>query len=103
MSGPASPDKKREWQERIQLQSESGQSVSHWCREHQINYDAMLYWRKQLRQTPPQPIDRSSFKELSPETRGITLEYRSLKIHLGKDFDPTVLTQCLRVLKEAVC
>ena len=80
MPRPISPEQKCEWEERVRLQKESGQSMLRWCREHQVNYDSMLYWRKQFGQAPTRAIERSSFKELPPaeESTRITIEYQRL-------------------------
>jgi transposase-like protein len=97
-----SPEQKREWEERVLQQKESGLSILSWCREHNVNYDSMLYWRRCFGFSSPRTITRSSFKELpvSPDTTGITIEYQRIKIHLSKDCDPATLTHCLRALKE---
>jgi hypothetical protein len=102
---PLSPEKKLEWKERIRLQNESGQSLSKWCREQQINYDSMLYWRRQFGLVPAKIIERSSFKELpdSLDKTGITIEYQQIRIHLTKNFDPSILIKCLRMLKAEKC
>jgi transposase-like protein len=101
MSRPVSPEEKREWGERVRLQNESGQSVLRWCREHQINYNSMLYWRSQFGLTPTRAVERSSFKELpaATESTGITIEYQKVQIHLSKNLDPTILMKYLRALK----
>ena len=97
-----SPEQKREWEERVLLQKESGQSVLSWCREHNINYDSMLYWRKCFGFVSTQAVKRSSFKELpiSSESTGTTIEYHHIQVHLSKNCDPTILAQYLRALKE---
>ncbi len=100
----ASSKKKLEWEEKVRLQKESGQSVLQWCRERQINYDAMIYWRKRLGFSPAR-VKRSSFKELldTSDQTGITIEYNQIQIHLTKNFDPSVLMKCLRILKAEKC
>jgi hypothetical protein len=105
MPQPLSVEKKQEWEERIRLQKESGQSMLRWCREQQINYDSMTYWRKRLGLAPAKIIERSSFKELpdSLDKTGITIEYQQIRIHLAKNFDPSVLMKCLRMLKAEKC
>ncbi len=96
-----SPEQRHEWKERVRLQSESGQNLSQWCREHQINYDSMLYWRKRFGVAQTKPVNRSSFKELPTlsESPQITVEYQSVQIHLSQHLDPTILMKYLRVLK----
>ena len=105
MTRSLSPEQKREWEERVRQQKESGQSMLKWCSEQQINYESMLYWRKRFGWNPTKTLERSSFKELSDssDNTGVTVEYRQVRIHLAKNFDSTVLMQCLRMLKAEKC
>ncbi len=98
MPRPLPEEKRREWKKRIRLQHKSGQCISKWCREKQINYDSFLYWKKRF---SPSPINRSTFLELTDPCKdaGIFIEYKEMKIVLVKNFDPTILTQCLKTLK----
>ena len=101
MSQRFSEKKRCEWFEKIRLQQESGQNQSQWCREQQINYDAFLYWKKRFN---PAPLNRSAFQELTsgPET-GVSIEYRGVRIHIDKCFDPTTLKSCLSALRGIEC
>ena len=103
MFKPLPSEKRFEWAEKIRQQKESDLSVSRWCRERQISYSAFLYWKDRL--SPKPPIHRASFTELPevPATAGITIECQKIQIHLTRDFDPILLTKCLRALKEATC
>ena len=105
MPRPISPEQKREWEERVHLQKESGQTALRWCRELQVNYNLFLYWRRRFGLAPTRTITRSSFKELpnSSDNTGITIAYQQIQIHLAKDFDPVVLMRCLRALKAERC
>lgn len=99
------PEEKRlQWKERIRLQQESGQTIALWCREQQVNYDSFLYWKGRFSPASAGGVDRSSFKELLDlDKTGITIEYQQIQIHLSKNFDPSVLMKCLRVLKGEAC
>lgn len=99
MPEPLSTEKRQEREQRIREQQASGLSVLRWCRENNVNYDSMLYWRKQLGVAPP--IKRSSFKEITPSSdpSEITIEYQRVQLHLPKNLSPTVLMHYLRVLK----
>ena len=101
MTRSLSPEQKREWEEKVRQQKESGQSMLKWCREQQINYESMLYWRKKLGVAPARSVERTSFKELPrfPESSQITLEYQRVQIHLPPNLDPTILMKYLRALK----
>jgi hypothetical protein len=91
-------EKRREWEERIRLQQDSGQNMSRWCRENQINYDSFLYWKKRFF---PTTVERSTFLELidSCKSTGLSIEYKGVKIAIDKHFDPMALIHCLNTLK----
>lgn len=93
----ASPEKRLEWEEKIQQQRKSGLSIERWCRENQTVVCQFHYWKARL--FPK--IDRSSFIEL-PDTKdvGISVEYDGVHIHLDKNFDASTLKRCLAVMKE---
>ena len=97
-------EKKRcEWLERIRLQQESGQNMSHWCREQQINYDSFLYWKKRF-SPAPHPLNRAAFQELtSGQETGVSIEYRGVRIHVDKCFDCATLRSCLSALSGIEC
>lgn len=102
MTRPLSETQKQEWKERVRLQSDSGQSMRQWCLEHKVNYDSMLYWRKQMGANPTKAIERSSFRELSLQldNKRITIEYQKVQIHMPQNVDPTILIKYLHGLKE---
>jgi transposase-like protein len=103
MPRPLSEKEKQEWKERVRLHSDSGQSLQQWCREHQVNYDSMIYWRRKMGASAAKAIERSSFRELpSPlADQRITIEYQKVQIHLPPNLDPVILTKYLRGLKES--
>jgi transposase-like protein len=96
-----SPGQRQEWEQRVQQQKESGQSMIRWCHEHQVNYYALLYWRKQFGVPSTKAVERSSFQELppAPDTTPITLEYQHIQLHLPNNLDPAILMKYLRALK----
>jgi transposase-like protein len=102
MPRPLSEEQKQEWKERIRLHSDSGQSMLQWCREHQVNYDSMVYWRRQMGANPTKAIERSSFRELSPplDDKRITIEYQKVQIHMPQNVDPAILIKYLHGLRE---
>ncbi len=105
MAQPLSSAQKQEWQEKIFKQQESGLSIKQWCCNHQIPAHTFYYWKKRLHSTNTSALNRSSFSELplAKEETGITIECREFRIHLDKDFEPSILKQCLTVLKELSC
>lgn len=95
-----SEKQRQEWKERVRLHSDSGKSVLEWCREHQVNYDSMLHWRRQFGASPAKPIERSSFRELQyVEDKRITIECQKVQIHLPANLDPAIVTKYLHSLR----
>jgi len=109
MPRPFSEDKKQQWNENILKQRESGLSVAVWCHENNFNTHTFGYWQKKLF---PKILDSSAFAEIKDRKdsenfigkgAGITMEYQGVRIHLDKQFDLSVLKQCLEILRGAVC
>jgi hypothetical protein len=107
MAKSLSEEKRREWQEKILQQKNSGQSVSRWCREHQVPYNGFVYWerRSKRRLTSPALLNRSAFKELSdsPQETGLTIEYQGVRIIVAKKFDSATLIRCIRAFGGLSC
>lgn len=104
MAQPLSSAEKQEWQKRILKQQESGLSIKQWCCNHQIPVHAFYYWKKRLHFANT-PLNRSSFFELPQPKKenGITIEYCEFRVLLEKGFEPSILKQCLTILKELSC
>jgi hypothetical protein len=97
-----------QWKKRILKQCESGLSVAAWCRQNNIHVHTFRYRRDKI--FPKPPLTRSAFKEIvgepknaSTHTTGISFECQGIYIHVGEQFDPLTLKQCLQVLKEMSC
>lgn len=108
MAERASEEVRKNWKESILQQRKSGLSVGAWCRQNHIDVHRFRYWQYKFFSKPH--LDRSSFKEISDHQRhvgpceaGITLEYRGIYIHIGKQFDPSSLQQCIKALREIPC
>lgn len=102
MPKPISPERKFEWEEKIRQQRESGLSIEPWCRQNQITPHTFYYWKNRL--FPKTPLTRDCFAELpAAQGTGITLEYRGVRIHVDRCFDPAALKSCLSALKGIVC
>ncbi len=94
-------EKKRQWQERIEQQRESGLSINRWCQENAISVSQFYYWKSRI---CPTTIKRASFTEVvDAESKGITIECGGVQMHLSKDFDALTLKRCLAVLQEGTC
>jgi hypothetical protein len=109
MAKPFSKEKKQLWKENILKQRQSGLSVAAWCRQNNFNVHTFGYWQGKIF---PKKMDHSSFTEIKDKTcsedfnlnrAGIVLEYQGIHIHLDKEFDSSVLRQCLAVVQGAAC
>ncbi len=67
------------WQPHIEQWQQSGQTQRAFCREHELNYDQFVYWRKKLSPPTVKPTPRanSSFVPVtlaaSPSPQGLSL------------------------------
>lgn len=101
MSLTNSQKERAKWKDKIVQQQNSNKNISQWCKENQILPRSFYYWRSKIY---PKPIDRSSFTELTDSAKpGITIEYRGIRISIDKNFDLTVLKQCLNAIREIKC
>ncbi|WP_305816444.1 IS66 family insertion sequence element accessory protein TnpA [Photobacterium leiognathi] len=41
-------DKHHLWQERLQQQKDSGNTINDWCAQHQLSVQRFYYWQKKL-------------------------------------------------------
>lgn len=87
---------RRVWKQRVVQWQSSGQTMSEWCKAHQLNYKAFIYWKKRFL------IDASqkSFTELK-DTKAciIRIEYNGVRILL----ESGTFKECLTVIKELAC
>jgi len=102
MPKSVSSEKKLKWEEKVRQQRESGLSITRWCRQNQIHPNTFRYWKDRL--SPKSPLTRSCFTELSTSLgTGIYIEYRGVRIHIDKCFDPATLKNCLSALRGIQC
>jgi hypothetical protein len=95
------PEKVRDWEERILQQQNSGLSITRWCREYQVVECQFYYWKSKLF---PRQVETSGFTELvDVKNTGVTIEYNDMLIHLDPNFDEVTLKRCLSVIKENQC
>lgn len=106
MPKSSSPEKAQKWREHILKQEKSSSSISSWCHQNNISTHVFHYWRNKLYPKRDRKVDlsRNCFTELiDRQGTGITLECQDIRIHLDKQFDPSTLKQCLKILKEIKC
>lgn len=93
---------KQEWNELIQNQRRSASTVANWCRKNNVTVPQFYYWQRRLKENPV--LTRESFAELvDNKDPGITLEFRDVRIHLTRQFDPMTLKNCLQALQGIKC
>ena len=90
-----------EWKAFVEGQAASGKTIIEYCREDGIKAHRFYYWR--TRWFGERPAKESgSFVECrltGPRTSALILECRGgYRIQIGKDCDPHMLEQILRVL-----
>ena len=96
------------WQRHVRAQQESGLSQAEYCRQHNLSYHALTYWRRKLGKPSPSapalvpvPVE----KILRPPVRGqgagvkIILN-NTVVIEVSERFSPLVLQQVLSVLEQ---
>jgi hypothetical protein len=109
MTKRASEETKQHWITNIQNQRASGFSIERWCKMNNIAMHAFHYWQKKF--FPKAAIDRSAFIEIQDEKKecdslisaGIVIEFQGIYIHLKRQFDPSTLKQCLKIVREVTC
>lgn len=97
------------WKEKVREWESSNKSTKEWCRENQIPYTTLLGWRDRLKKADhkkasiKQAADFVELKDNSLSDSGIVLEYHGVKIQLKREFDKTVLRECLECLRGYLC
>jgi len=109
-------EKRQEWKIRIAKFQESGQSMRHWCREQQIPYERMKYWKYRLREDTgdagieaseitcwgqiavshqPKPGPEKENQSPSP----LILRFREISIEIPIGFDAVTLREVLSAVQ----
>ena len=101
-----SKNQKKLWKNHILQQQSSGNTIVGWCRENNIHPRSFYYWRVKIF---PKKIDRLNFielkntKTLSIKSNSILIKYHGAEISVEKDFDITLLQNCLKALRGVQC
>ena len=97
------------WSEMLELQQESGMTVSAFCEEMGVHATSFYSWRKKL--TKEQPIETGpddfvevvlTGDEVVSRESGIYLEYQDIMIHLAAEFSKDTLGQVLSVIASSL-
>lgn len=101
MPRPSSEEKKLEWKNLIEQQSQSDLSIEKWCRQRQIQAHTFHYWKDKLF---PKTLQKDSFTELSiKRPDAISLQARGLYVRMGSDCNPVLRKQLFALFAEATC
>lgn len=99
---------KRHWQAHIHAQEKSGLSRAAYCRQHNLSYHALTYWKRKISGTEKQqtklvPVHVDSLMSMNktsdhPSGMKIVLGDH-LAIEINEQFSPTALSKILSVLE----
>lgn len=94
--------KSQEWKNQIDAWKSSGKSTRHWCKERGISPSTFKYWQNKIL---PAKLDPKAFFEIPSEQHslGIEIRYQGFEIHVGKEFDQTTLSRCLKTIRSLSC
>ena len=109
---PTRKSVRNEWKNRLEQYRSSGKPILAWCKDQGIPYQTFYYWHKRLDITKDSEKPLAPKQEVNPfleildpinEQSGLIIEFKGVKIHLSKKFDPSTLTECLQVLRGIPC
>lgn len=91
------------WEERIQLQQQSGQSVTAWCWEQGLVPATFWYWKRQL-QHKEKTIRQETEPVFAPlpitlSNASITIKSEQFLIEISDECNPVLLKSFMEVLK----
>ena len=110
-------EKHKEWENRIAAFQHSGKSMSQWCREKEIPYERMKYWknrvkeraalteRERVSEVPVRwaqvPAPRSiSDLQSGRATGNIYIHIRDIAVEVPKGFDAGTLREVLAAVQK---
>ncbi len=110
MSTPqtTSRSKAQFWSEHIKAWSGSTLTQQRYCQQHQLVYTRFLYWRSRLKQTARESGGANAVRFLpvavkQKEREPLLLHiHEHCKIEIAQGFDPELLSQLIRTVRDAV-
>ena len=89
------------WETRLAEYRASGQSVTAWCKEHNVNPQQLWYWRRKEKQQVVEenavswlPVDLSEIKSQS----SLLVRIGRATIEVNPGFDPELLLDVVNIL-----
>jgi hypothetical protein len=93
--------KNQRWEACVSTWKASGKSARQWCKEHNISPSTFQYWQDKL---SSKKLDPTAFIEISAEqSTGVEIRCQGFEIHVGKEFDQTTLSRCLKAIRSSLC
>lgn len=109
-------EKHKEWEQRIAEFEQSGLNMRRWCREQQIPYERMKYWKNRLKQhaalTSSDPATAASPTwvkvpavlekkglQSSPATGNLLIHIREIVVEVPAGFDAVTLREVLSAVQ----
>ena len=109
-------EKHKEWEQRIAEFEQSGLNMRRWCREQQIPYERMKYWKNRLKQhaalTSSDPATAASPTwvkvpavlekkglQSSPATGNLLIHIREIVVEVPVGFDSVTLREVLSAVQ----
>ncbi|MBA3679493.1 hypothetical protein H0W80_04920 [Candidatus Saccharibacteria bacterium] len=94
-----------DWLELIKEWQQSNMSAKSWCLKQNIPYKKFIYRKTRLVNPfcPGPQAPNSSFVELLDQRltlSGLEIQYHNFSLKLQKDFDPSTLLSCLKVMEK---
>jgi len=100
------------WEQRIHERTESGMSVSEWCKNNEISKSIYHYWNHKLSKKQ-KPDNEVSFAEITPilstaeeailnsdKSDDFQIFFKSIQVTVPSNFNRTSLAGLMKVLKE---
>lgn len=99
-------ERQKEWERRITQYRDSGKSVREWCAENNVSAERLWYWLRKYKTNKDASLVESNqwlpveVREHSPieKNNSLTVKVGEALIEVKAGFDPTLLSQVVRVL-----
>lgn len=111
MSKSSNLELRMKWEQRIADYKASGLTQVKWCEENHISIHQFKYWMKQIKRQQPQnkkldnlwiPVVIEDPKPISKSDEPLRIIVNSVAIEVNTGFDPSLLLDVIKVLKENV-
>lgn len=98
---------RKEWERRIAEYKTSGQSQVKWCEANGLSIHQFRYWMKRIRNQHDENIGNSwipvVIEDLKPaQSESLLVKVGSVSVEVNPGFNPSLLVEVIKVLKENV-